>query len=189
MILQYKNGDWSHFKVNKPVISLCMVQEEGDTLLLLSVDGNVFTARKEGFSQEVVAGELDDPDTFGVLTEIQNINRVAYAVGMGRQVYRRENSAYWVPIDKEVRQSYEDIEIKGFNAIDGFGSDDIYAVGYNGEIWHYDGMNWSQEKSPVTIILNKIICIAQDKIYAVGQSGTILTKTEGVWKVIYENVI
>ena len=75
-------------------------------------------------------------------------------------------------------------EITGFEAIDGFSEQDLYAVGWQGEVWHCAKGRWERQSSPVNIILSAV-CAAGDKlVYACGQSGTLIRGRAGAWEQI-----
>jgi hypothetical protein len=78
----------------------------------------------------------------------------------------------------------------GFESIDGTGPSDIYAVGFKGEIFHFDGSSWTQIESPTTSNLNRVKCVAADGcggstvVYACGESGA-LVRGSGRWELIH----
>ena len=53
----------------------------------------------------------------------------------------------------------------------------IYALGQDGAILHYDGTAWTAETSGTTEKLNAIWGVTETNIYAVGENGTLLHKT------------
>jgi PKD repeat protein len=53
----------------------------------------------------------------------------------------------------------------------------IYALGQDGAILHYDGTAWIAETSGTTEKLNAIWGVTETNIYAVGENGTLLHKT------------
>lgn len=55
----------------------------------------------------------------------------------------------------------------------GVGSDDVFAVGSHGEIYHYDGMQWRRQDSPVQTTLYDVAGIGSDRVYAVGEDGVV----------------
>ena len=60
----------------------------------------------------------------------------------------------------------------------------IYAAGWEGEIWHYDGNRWSSICSPTNIILNDICCAGDGNVYAGGRVGMLIVCRRDHWKVI-----
>jgi PKD repeat protein len=53
----------------------------------------------------------------------------------------------------------------------------IYAVGQDGAILHYDGTAWTAETSGTTEKLNAVWGLSETNIYVVGENGTLLHKT------------
>jgi hypothetical protein len=74
----------------------------------------------------------------------------------------------------------------GFLDIDGFSAHDLCAVGYKGEIWHYDG-KWHAQKSPTDRALTRVIPLDSGDWVAVGLAGTILTGRAGRWQEIKQS--
>ncbi len=58
---------------------------------------------------------------------------------MKRQVYRRGGERRWTDMSAPFPKPRE---TAGFEAIDGYSSNEIYAVGWSGEIWQFNGKKW-----------------------------------------------
>jgi hypothetical protein len=56
----------------------------------------------------------------------------------------------------------------------GTASNDVYAVGWNSTILHYDGTGWSQLTSRTDVWLEGVWGTASGDVYAVGRYGIIL---------------
>ncbi len=52
--------------------------------------------------------------------------------------------------------------------------DDVYAVGTDGIIIHYDGANWEPMTVPTSVRLREVWGAGPDDVYAVGDLGTIV---------------
>ncbi len=63
----------------------------------------------------------------------------------------------------------------------GFSGDDVFAVGEDGTILHYDGTEWSSMSSGTTSNLEAVWGTAGNNIYAVGEEGTILHYDGSAW--------
>jgi hypothetical protein len=63
---------------------------------------------------------------------------------------------------------------QGLYGVSGSSASNIYAVGYNGTIVHFDGTSWSAQNSGTTEQLSGVWVGAQGEVYAVGVHGTIL---------------
>ena len=64
----------------------------------------------------------------------------------------------------------------------GFSSTDIFAVGDNGLILHYDGTRWTMMSSPTTEHLHGVWGTAHDNMYAVGTNCTIIHYDGTAWR-------
>jgi hypothetical protein len=175
-----QKGKWSKMLIDWPIVSVCQIKNRDEAVLLsLGVDGRVHLASRQGVTVEQIEGA----DVTGVLAQVRNIDEQAYVVGIARQAYKRQNRT-WMRIDEGVRQSPNDETVRGFLAVDGLNSTDIYSVGYAGEIWHFDGVRWASLPSPTNLALNAIRCVTQREVYVAGQCGTVIRGYGGTWEVL-----
>ncbi len=158
--------------------------------------GNVLVDGKGDFHEEIIRDQKNaQPERQGKLLRVRDIGKRAYAVGMGRQVYVREDANRWKAIDtgclavptaskaKNQVEAYK-LQLVGFNAIDGFDEKDIYAGGLQGEIWHFNGKKWQQLDSPTNRILNDVACAGDGQVYACGDKGLLLKGRSDQWAVV-----
>ena len=68
-------------------------------------------------------------------------------------------------------------------AIWGSAADDIFAVGANGRILHFDGLAWSAQDSPTSQTLRAVWGAGYDDVYAVGDAGTVLHFDGDAWSI------
>ncbi len=61
------------------------------------------------------------------------------------------------------------------------GSNDVFVVGADGLILHYDGITWTRQRSGTNNWLRKIWSIESNNIFAVGDYGTILRYDGTKW--------
>jgi len=80
---------------------------------------------------------------------------------------------YWTEMDSGTTENLYDIW--------GSGSDNVFAVGSNGTILHYDGISWSSMSSPVTEDIYAIWGRSAWDVYAVGVDGTQLHFNGTTW--------
>jgi hypothetical protein len=124
----------------------------------------------------------------GLMREIRGIaGGRAYAVGTGRQAYRRENTGVWRCIDQWSQTDSRELTRFSFESIDGFSEEDIYAVGWEGEIWHYDGKKFKQIQSPTNLSLHQVKCAADGLVYIVGKNGILIRGRDEQWEVIEQD--
>ncbi len=69
----------------------------------------------------------------------------------------------------------------GIFGVWGVSSSDIFAVGLGGEIYRYDGIDWTAMTSGTSQTLRDVWGTAADDIYAVGADGTILRYDGANW--------
>lgn len=74
--------------------------------------------------------------------------------------------------------------VVGFNAIDGASEDDVFAVGYRGEIWRAMAARWQRLESPTNAILHRVRVAQPNLAYAGGQRGVLLRGRGERWEPI-----
>ena len=75
------------------------------------------------------------------------------------------------------------VQLSGARIVDVWGSSssDVFAVGVNGTILHYDGTSWSAMTSGTTVLLYGIWGSSASDVFAAGVSGTILHYNGTTW--------
>ncbi len=116
-----------------------------------------------------------------MIRRAKTIDGRVYACGMGRQVYRRVDANSWVAMNAPTPETHERV---GFEAIDGFSADDLYAVGWGGEIWHYDGTGWNSAPKLTDLILTSVSCAGDGVVYVVGQEGQLIRGRADTWEIV-----
>jgi len=153
--------------------------------LVLGLGGEVLCGGSGDAHEEVIGeGQDDCPENRGMMRGIQAIEGIAYAVGMQRQVYRRDGANLWTCIDQTARPAPDDENVYSFEGIDGFSGNDIYAAGRRGEIWAFDGRRWVQKDSPTNMILTRVCCAGDGNTYVCGRVGTLIRGRGDRWETI-----
>jgi cellulase/cellobiase CelA1 len=129
------------------------------------------------------------PKDRGPLRGVRRIGSHIYVVGMDRQAYRREGPKHWQSVGppswrQRGRQPPGAADVKGFEAVDGFSESDIYAVGWDGEIWNYDDRKWQPLPSPAKEVLVDVCCAGDGMVYACGREGLLVRGRARSWEVI-----
>ncbi|WP_263362923.1 beta propeller repeat protein [Flavobacterium collinsii] len=76
----------------------------------------------------------------------------------------------------------------GCNSVDGLKEASVYAVGFNGEIWHRQQGIWQSIDSPINLALHQVKVVREDLVFACGQLGTLLRSNGEHWEVIKHDV-
>jgi hypothetical protein len=172
-IITWTNGKWGQENVTWSPVSVCVARKPKEQMVAVGLTGEVLVlGGGETLKEQVKEGNLVASKR-GPLQGVRAIDGHAYAVGMGRQVYRRDGPGAWACLDESCRAS-DDEGAVGFKDIDGFSSRDMYSVGFKGEIWHYDGKKWSRIDSPTNLILNDVCCAGDGNVYVTGYKGLLL---------------
>jgi hypothetical protein len=173
--------DWIKFDeiVNWNAISIATVGSgDGRYLLAISLNGDFWELENVSGIETLGRLSADDlnPRTLAV------IDQSIYAVGMDRMVMRREGLDRWSSIGP--RPATEAESIIGFEDMAGYSKDEMYAVGWQGEIWWYDHAQWRQIDSPASANFNATCCAEDGTVYIVGDNGAMLRGRHDTWEVI-----
>ena len=179
-------GQWGNAgQKSWTTVSACICKHPTEQMVAIGPYGEAMLIGGGDIHEEEIEDGEDSPNLRGPLRHVRCIGDRAYAVGMNRQVYRRDGVNQWNLIDHGVRP--ENDVVAGFESVDGFSEVDIYAVGYEGEIWHYNGSVWNRIESPTNQILNDVCCSENQKVYACGRLGLLLQGRFDQWEIIAHN--
>lgn len=172
-LLQLKKDSWAVKSTDWAMCSVCGIEKSNGKyeVIALGTEGNLLMGIPGGFSEGHLDPKLSNPKKYGVLRDIRIIGDDIFACGMSRQVYHRIKGN-WKDIAGKIKS--ETKEALGFNSIDGISSNAVYAVGFKGEIWFYDGAEWIQLNSPVLSALHYIRATPDGRILICGAEGTLL---------------
>ena len=176
VFLSIYRGEWRDCgQVSWSTIAVCFVRSPSLRFLAVSEDGEVYTY----VSGESTAESIDPAPA--ALAAVSEIDGQAYACGMLRQVYVRTAEGKWKDLSAPAPKPGV---TAGFEAISGYGKDDIYAVGWEGEIWQRKRGKWIERESPVNIILTGVTCCDDGYVYVCGQNGTLIKGRDDEWQVV-----
>jgi hypothetical protein len=175
-------GKWMKYEFAGAWTAIAMAtikpQDGIRTVVAISPGGAYFEAEPKSLKES--HGQIKTAT--GSLRALSAIDDVIYACGMGRSVLKRKKLDSWDEIGPGMTKK-DDGKVVGFEDIDGFGKDDMYAVGWMGEIWNCKKGKWKQCKSPVTTNLNAVCCAADGNVYIAGDDGTFLYGKNDDWTV------
>lgn len=166
------------------VVAGTLVHLPLEQALFLGAGGQVICTGSGDTHEEQLPNDESAIAGRGEMRGVCAVEGVAYACGMDRQVYRRHDENDWRAMDTGARPAAEDEQIVGFETIAGFSSSEIYAAGWGGEIWAYDGKRWQPQVSPTNLVITALCCAEDGYLYACGQLGTLLRGRHTNWEVI-----
>ncbi|NOQ63955.1 MAG: hypothetical protein GQ582_05535 [Methyloprofundus sp.] len=158
-------------------VAMAVARKPEEMLIATSVEGQVFS-----FVGGVEAAE-QIPITRGDIRNLTTVEGFVYACGVKRQVFRRDSANTWVDISAAAPSSGEERMI-GFEAIHGFSKNELYAAGWSGEIYKYDGEQWLDVISPCNTILTAVSCGEDGVVYIVGKDGILIKGRDMAWEVV-----
>lgn len=165
-------GDWSFaYDVNDVVYATATIPtgQERRAVALLGRHG-LFRENAPGKKPKDTAIRAYD-DSYWM--DLRLIGSSLYACGIQNQVIRRSGNT-WVAVDQGIAEPLDDEVTATLQSIDGFGENDIYAVGDGGVIWHWNGKKWQSLESPTNLPLYAVKCASDGRVYVGGSGGTLL---------------
>lgn len=169
-------GQWADAEdTNWDSTAIAVAKQPAEKLVFVGEDGEVCT---------YVAGTSTTEEIKPAPKMVRNAGTIdghVYVCGMLRQVYKRVGEGEWTNISAPGPAAREKV---GFEAIDGFSGNEIYAVGWSGEIWEYNGKKWMNRTSPTNVILNAVCCTGSETVYVAGQQGVMIKGRHERWEII-----
>lgn len=165
---------------NKPKLGVALEPKAQSLLVARNNDGQV----------SVLGGGAKFPDEFIAPGKVPLTARVktlfghAYSVGGGRAIYKRQDIGRWVRHDTGLPQ-VEASRSQGFNDMDAFSENDMYAVGGHGDVWHFDGAGWQQMGFPSNVRLATVTCAGDGRVYISGEGGSLWVGEHSTWEPLH----
>lgn len=187
----HKEKAWKVFQEDFDIVSIAcgrgaFARHVGYLGLLGDVTINEPTGPKEEHVHKGKAG----PSNLRTMNELRAVGDWFLAVGMRRQVFHRKVAGgAWSRFDAGVLLDEASLDIAGFLSVDGFGNDEIYAVGYRGEIWLRDAKAWQQIDSPTSVRLECVRRGGDDTVVACGEDGVVVIGRGQQWALVDANGI
>jgi hypothetical protein len=172
-LLQYKSNEWFVKTPDWPVVSICGTEKTKTTfeVIALGMDGELLTGVPGGFSESDLQKLTGTSFAIGPMRDIRVVGDDVFAAGMGRQVFRRANDQ-WALISSSIHSTKD--EIAGFNSIHGRTPTAVFAVGFEGEIWFYNGSDWKQLDNATSVVLHRVVVAPNGFAIICGAAGVLL---------------
>ncbi|MCP4117541.1 MAG: hypothetical protein GY737_19525 [Desulfobacteraceae bacterium] len=181
IIYTWDTGTFYEGEANFDANSCCIIKEPEP--------GFVITAGSGGYSVHTRNGETNgnifqnshpkpEAPRYGDFRSVSEIGGKAHAVGLRGMVYRLDVLSDWTRIDQGLPGDFN------IQAIHGMDASDLYAVGRKGEIWHFDGSNWSKEDLPTNVNLTTVKCVSDGTVYLGGHDGILIRGGRHSWELV-----
>lgn len=179
-----KDQGWEELGM-EPQITTDMTTAKGGTVaVLMDPFGNVLEFDGDYLDESKITGDGDQAPKYEMRC-IRGIGQSVHAGGVARQGYRMVASGAWESTTPGSMHKFDDPT--AFAGIDGFSETEVYAAGWEGEIWSFDGTDWTQQHSPTNLILNDI-CVGPDRCVAVGLMGQVIVGRGSEWRAIEHSI-
>ncbi len=189
--------EWFHHDVDMNVVSVATKiahANDSDTsrrLVGLSKEGEVdiFAAGDYVWRTEKIRGAGARSGGRGPMTHIRQVGSHLFACGQNGQIYQRLGDDQWGPIDadlyKPIAYTQGDpaalveamMNQRSLNCIDGTSESDLYVVGNDGFMAHFDGRRWQQLELNSCEHLQWVRCVSSSEVWACGYNGILLVGT------------
>jgi hypothetical protein len=176
-------GQWGLFKESvfwAPIAMATFKPDGGRRVIVASGNrGEIWECRMS--PMEETTGEISTTQPT-LVRNLAVVEDVIYAVGMARIVYRRDPSGHWQSVGPSAPLPTDGVA--GFNDLAAASATEMYAVGWEGEIWCYDGAGWSSIDSPTSEHLRSVCHAHDEKFYAVGYNGAMVRGRGETWELV-----
>lgn len=178
----HDEGAWSVFpdSAGWSCIAMATCKPEGALRTVVAIGASGQWWETQPATLSTATGRIEG--VRGHLRSLRVIGGAFYAVGMGRRVYRREAPGDWRAM--HAPEATAEQGVIGFEDMDAFDEGDLYAVGWQGEIWRRHTGRWMRVQSPVSANLNAVCCASDGVVYVVGDEGVMLRGRGDAWQII-----
>lgn len=182
----WKERKWTIWEEDYDVISIAAGHgNHARTLVMLGMTGESTIANEAGFKDARLGKGKNGPNRLRTMHEVRAVGQHFYAVGMRRQAFRLPmKGGAWKQVDTGVFVPDSSQEVAGFLSVDGFDDNDVYGVGYGGQIWHFDGAKWEQLPSPTNLRLECVRCAPDGRVLICGAQGVVLVGRAADWEIL-----
>jgi hypothetical protein len=128
-------------------------------------------------------------DRANVMMNTVTIQNSIYSVGYPNKLYKRIGKDNWEDLSEKTPTDIE--EATGFKYffkdLDGFSETDIYIVGGEGAVLHFDGKNYIKIPFPNEDWLHNVCCAGDGNVYVGGQGTSLYKWNKKRWECIQSN--
>jgi len=167
-------GNWYGWSTEFRTVAVAYAPDPG-LFFLIGQNGKVEVTSPIKAWDEIIDATDNGPSSIRAINTACTIGQHVYAAGMRRQVYRRKvDEKTWSRFDAGCFTMQGTTTVLGFNAIHGLDESEIFAVGFQGEIWRCLHGEWAQVSSPTDTSLYVVHQLATGDVLIGGGLGLLL---------------
>lgn len=136
-----------------------------------------------------INGEIPGTNRFSSISKVVKVEQSVYALGAWFRIYKRIGEGEWENNFNTLPIPYHMIENGGtyhFQDMAGFSEDDMYAVGDEGSVYHFDGKKWNEAAFPANIELTTVTCAGNGQVYISDRDCNIWVGRNSTWEKLVE---
>jgi hypothetical protein len=187
IVFTWSNGNFGRGECNYNAMSACGIAHPALGAVYISEAGYYSACTQAATTTEDIFANSAPPPKKRRARGIRSVSSVsgtAYAVGIRGMVYRLDRADMWTRIDDGLPDTFD------AQAIHGFDASDLYAVGFGGQVWHYDGSRWERRELATNLNLTAVKCAGDGTVYIGGHGATLFQGRQDQWTVLkYEDEI
>lgn len=188
-IVHCSNGQIETIFVPYHCVDILKLAEPSPHLLAVGLEGDVAVIESTTLHRSLLDDSDNGPSGRGDIRSLSYVCDEVYAVGMQRQVYKRIHSSdllnpKWEHLETGISWTPEDTA--GFNDISGFSSEELYAVGWRGEMQICESGQWQIIESLTNVKLERVLAAPNGKVYAAGIRGVVVSGRGNSFEVLFQ---
>ena len=185
IVWKYKQGVWHSIEIAERLVSCAATQHPDYRFVAIAESGRELVIGDHSLSQELVGDHQHSPENNGSLIRVcAAADQHLYAVGAGRQVYKKASTGRWVRIDQGCYVSIDDEPKAVFTDLVSLADASLCAVGWDGEIWLGRDRQWVEVVSPTNVALLCAAVASDGWVCVAGASGIVLRGRDDCWHVL-----
>jgi hypothetical protein len=189
-ILLHKESPWSSGAIkgfDLATIGSCVRPEE--KVVVATLDGQVYGTGGGASGLEPEIPRSEDGRRSG-MQRLKTIDGQLYVCGGNRTFGLRLGVGEWrwfsglfdFPAPKSPGSILR--QPSGFEDVDGFAANDIYLVGGEGDVWHFDGNKAGRIDFPSNMHLHSVCCGGDGNVYVAGSEGALFVGRGDKWRAL-----
>jgi hypothetical protein len=174
----WTDGEWrAEVELDFKPVAVSGVGSQAGAWVILGIDGEVLWVKNAGGKPDVRADRIVNPLNLP-FTTITPFGAGVVAGQMGRGVYWSDGGEW-----RQLGRGMPADDNGGVEALASTGNE-LYACGWNGEIWCMQNDVWFQVESPTNVILTGASADAAGNVVACGRLGLLLRGRHDRWATI-----